>query len=74
MGLLKEYELTHDRMFQLYTKYFYSHLDSADSYLSSGEKYSFEDVDSSRLRFGAKILWNMNKDDYRYHTYVGAAY
>ena len=77
LGVAKDIPLTHSRVFTPYLRYLYSKVDSAGSYLSSGEYYDFGDVDSSRLRAGFRITWDMSSlggKNSGFHTYFGAAY
>ena len=55
VGVGQEFDVLDNKTVDVYAKYFYSHLGSADEGLSSGETYHFDSVDSSRGRVGARL-------------------
>ena len=77
-GLAKDYTNSHGRTFKPYVRYYYSRLDDADARLSSGELYRFSGVDSSRLRTGFRVTWDLNADEPEKKgtgfAYLGAAF
>ena len=53
-GVGRTHRVDEDDEFNVYGRYFYSHISGDDVHLSSGEDYHFEPVNSHRLRIGGR--------------------
>ena len=73
-GLGYIFNLTETDHIDLYGKYFWSHLGGSDVKVL-GDPIEFDDVNSSRLRFGGRYSHDFNTDkDYSISPYIGVAY
>jgi len=65
------FTLSESVVFDFYGKYFYTWLEAERTTLSTGERLKFEDVESSRLRIGTRVHYDMNAS---VKFYAGAAW
>ena len=56
---------------ELYGKYMWTRVEGCDDTLTTGDKFEFDDMDSSRVRFGARYTY---KGSERFRPYIGAAF
>jgi hypothetical protein len=65
------WNITDQAGFDLYGKYFWTRVEGDSVNLSTGERYTFKDAESSRLRLGGRLAYAVND---MVSPYVGAAY
>jgi len=65
------FTLSESVVFDFYGKYFYTWLEAERTTLPTGERMKFDDVESSRLRVGTRVRYDMN-DHVKF--YAGAAW
>lgn len=70
-GLGKVFELKNDCNIDAYVRYLYSHQNSFDATLSTGEHYDFDSVTSSKIRTGFRWTKAVNEHS---RFYAGLAY
>lgn len=70
VGVGKDVAIGEGKRMTPYVRYFYSRHNAMDTTLTSGEKYEFSEVESSRLRFGARYTENGRGN---HVLYVGVA-
>ena len=71
IGVGQIFDLNQNNKLDIYSKWLYAHTASADATISSGERYRFDNVTSSRVRAGLRDTINL-KDEH--NLYVGGAY
>lgn len=70
VGIGRKISIDDDKELDIFGKIFHTHIKGSDFQLA-GDKFSFDSIDSDRLRVGAK--YNVNKDK-KWSTYYGLAY
>ena len=55
----------------IYGRYIWTRVQGTDDTLTTGDKYKFDDMDSSRVQFGVRYTYTGSE---RFQPYVGAAY
>ena len=70
IGIGKKISIDNDKELDIFGKFFHTHTQGND-FQVAGDKFSFDSIDSDRLRIGAK--YNVNKDK-KWSTYYGLAY
>ena len=71
LGLGKELHIRRGDQLDAYLRYFYSHQAGMNATLSSGEDYTFDSVNSHRLRLGLRYT---HRDSPASHVYAGLAF
>ena len=71
LGLGKELRIRRGDQLDAYLRYFYSHQAGMNATLSSGEDYTFDSVNSHRLRLGLRYT---HRDSPASHVYAGLAF
>ena len=71
IGVGQIFDLNQNNKLDIYAKWLYAHTASADATISSGERYRFDNVTSSRVRAGLRDTINL-KDEH--NLYIGGAY
>lgn len=71
VGVGQEKELKGGSKIDTYAKYFYAHQNGNTTKLRTGESYDFDEVNSHRLRVGARYTKKLNN---RSELYTGLAY
>ena len=70
-GLGYVWNITEDHDLDVYGKYIWTRVQGTDDTLTTGDKIEFDDIDSSRVRFGARYTYKGNE---RFKPYVGVAW
>lgn len=70
IGIGRKISIDNDKELDIFGKFFHTHTQGND-FQVAGDKFSFDSIDSDRLRIGAK--YNVNKDK-KWSTYYGLAY
>ena len=71
LGLGRELRIRRGDQLDTYLRYFYSHQAGMNATLSSGEDYTFDSVNSHRLRLGLRYT---HRDSPASHVYAGLAF
>ncbi len=70
-GIGYVWNITEDHDLDIFGKYIWTRVQGDDETLTTGDKFEFDDMDSSRVRFGARYTY---KGSERIKPYVGVAY
>ena len=70
-GLGYVWNITEDHDVDVYGNYIWTRVDGTDETLTTGDRFEFDDMDSSRVRFGARYSYKGNE---RFRPYIGVAY
>ena len=70
-GIGYVWNITEEHDLDVYGKYIWTRVQGSDETLTTGDKFEFDDMDSSRVRFGARYSYNGSE---RFKPYVGVAY
>ena len=70
-GLGYVWDITETQELDVYGDYIWTRVQGTDETLTTGDKFEFDDMDSSRVRFGARYTY---KGHERFKPYVGVAY
>ncbi|MDO4839967.1 MAG: autotransporter outer membrane beta-barrel domain-containing protein, partial [Desulfovibrionaceae bacterium] len=70
-GIGYVWDITEDHELDVYGKYIWTRVQGTDDTLTTKDKFEYDDMDSNRVRFGARYSY---KGSERFSPYVGVAY
>ncbi|MDO4839283.1 MAG: autotransporter outer membrane beta-barrel domain-containing protein [Desulfovibrionaceae bacterium] len=70
-GIGYVWNITEEHDLDVYGKYMWTRLQGTDDTLTTSDKFEYDDMDSNRIRLGARYTY---KGSERFRPYVGAAY
>ncbi len=70
-GLGYVWDIDENNELDVYGKYLWARVEGTEETLTTGDRYAFDDADSSRIRLGARYTCKGNE---RFRPYIGAAW
>ncbi|MDO4840757.1 MAG: autotransporter domain-containing protein, partial [Desulfovibrionaceae bacterium] len=70
-GIGYVWNITEEHDLDVYGKYMWTRVQGTDDTLTTSDKFEYDDMDSNRIRLGARYTY---KGSERFRPYVGAAY